>query len=180
VSDLTALALNAAGGLPVAELHGTVCGIAAGAGIADGGGVAAVPMQDLLVLLGDDLVDESSVGRFVAATLDNLDAEDLSFFPLLPDDDDGLAGRLEALGEWCGGFLAGFAAGLARSGFGSLEETPEEVREIVRDLAAIAQVDAASAADSAEGDLAELEEFVKVGVLLIRSTLADASDDSAG
>jgi uncharacterized protein len=179
VPDLTALALNAAGGLPVSELHGAVCGIAAGAGIAAGGGGADVPMQDLLALLGDDLVDESSVGLFVAATLDNLDAEDFSFAPLLPGDDDGLAGRLDSLGEWCGGFLAGFAAGLARSGFGSLEETPEEVREIVRDLAAIAQVDTASAADSAENDLVELEEFVKVGVLLIRSTLADASNDSA-
>jgi uncharacterized protein len=173
LSDLTALALNAADGLPVAELHGTVCGVAAGSG-------GEVFMQDLVMLLGEGLVDEASVSRFVDATLTGLDAEDFSFAPLLPEDDDALDARLEALGEWCGGFLTGFAAGLARRGQSSLDETPEEVREIVRDLAAIAQIDADSALDAAENDLVELEEFVKVGVLLIRSTLADASDDPAG
>lgn len=173
MTDLTALALNAAGGLPVAELHGTVCGIAAGSG-------GAVPMQDLVTLLGDELVDEASVARFVTAVLADLDAEDFSFAPLLPGDDQALGARLEALGEWCGGFLTGFAAGLARSGRGSLDDTPEEVREIVRDLAAIAQVDADAPSDSAEADLIELEAFVKVGVLLIRSTLAHATDDSSG
>lgn len=116
----------------------------------------------------------------------------MSFAPLLPGDDAVLAERLEALGQWCGGFLAGLAAGLARRGAGSLEDCPEEVREIVRDFAAIARVDPLStgagaaavdtgerrAGESEEADLVELEEFVKVGVLLIMTSLANERDDA--
>lgn len=171
--DLTALALNAADNLPVAELHGTVCGLAAGSG-------GGAPLQDLLLLLGEGLVDQGSVDAFIDAALAELDADDFSFAPLLPEDDAALGARLEALGDWCASFLTGFAAGLSRRGQGSLDDSPEEVREIVRDLAAIAQIDADAESESAERELLELEEFVKVGVLLIRSTLADASDDPVG
>lgn len=171
--DLTALALNAADNLPVAELHGTVCGVAAGSG-------GGAPLQDLLLLLGEGLVDQTSVHAFIDAALAELDADDFTFAPLLPEEDAALGARLEALGDWCASFLTGFAAGLSRRGQGSLDDCPEEVREIIRDLAAIAQIDADAESESAERDLLELEEFVKVGVLLIRSTLADANDDPAG
>lgn len=171
--DLTALALNAASQLPVAELHGAVCGLAACHG-------DDVPIEDLVGLLGvDALSDEASVQAFVSAAAADLAAEDMSFMPLLPEDDVALADRLEALGQWCGSFLAGLAAGLARRGIGTLEDCPDEVKEIVRDFAAIAQVDAAASPDdqpnqqAAETDYAELQEFVKVGALLISSTLAE-------
>lgn len=158
MTDLTALALNAAPQLPVAELHGAVCGL----GVCHG---EALPLLDLIDLVGEDaLTDQQTVEAFVGASISDLRAEDLRFAPLLPADDTPLDGRLEALAQWCSGFLAGLAAGLARRGTGSLAECPDEVREIIRDLAAIAQVEAGGAADdTAEADLAELEEFVKVG-----------------
>lgn len=180
--DLTALALNAAHQLPVAELHGAVCGLAACHG-------ELLPIQDLVALLGvDALRDEASVEAFVSASVAEFEAEDLSFAPLLPDDDVALADRLEAIGQWCGSFLAGVAAGLARRGAASLDDCPEEVREIVRDFAAIAQVDAtvdadveedAGRRDAAETEFIELQEFVKVGALLIASTLAEPDDQGA-
>jgi len=179
VSDLTALALNAAHQLPVAELHGAVCGLAACHG-------EATPVTDLVALLGvEALTDQASVESFLAASIEELEAEDMSFAPLLPGDDAALPDRLEALGQWCGSFLAGFAAGLARRGVGSLDDCPEEVREIVRDFSAIAQVDAddsveraaeTRAADAAESDVVELEEFVKVGTLLIMSSLGSSPE----
>lgn len=183
MTDLTALALNAAHQLPVAELHGAVCGLAVCHG-------QALPLQDLVELIGvEALTDQVSVERFVQASLEDLQAEDMSFAPLLPPDDAALEERLEALGQWCGSFLAGFAAGLARQGVGSIDDTPDEVREIVRDFAAISQVDPAStpdadgphagAAQRAEADFVELEEFVKVGALLIMSTFAAPVDDDA-
>jgi uncharacterized protein YgfB (UPF0149 family) len=148
----------------------------------------AVPLQDVMELLGAEaLTDGESVETFVAASVADLQAEDLSFAPLLPGEEAALSARLDALGEWCGSFLAGFAAGVARRGVGSLDDCPEEVREVVRDFAAIAQVDVASAAasdDDAEEELMELEEFVKVGALLIMSSLdeidVDETDDPAG
>lgn len=183
MTDLTALALNAAHQLPVAELHGAVCGLVACHG-------DAFPLQDLVELVGADAVtDRVAVERFVNAAISDLEAEELTFAPLLPGDDVALEDRLEALGQWCGSFLAGLAAGLARQGIGSLDDMPEEVREIVRDFAAIARIDASApdageatpgAAEAAETDYAELEEFVKVGVLLITSTLRDDADDPTG
>lgn len=190
MSDLTALALDAAHQLPVAELHGTVCGLAVCHG-------AAVPVQDLVALVGADaLTDQRAVEAFVAAAVEALEGDDMGFAPLLPEDDAPLEPRLEALGVWCSAFLAGLAAGLARRGIGSLDECPDEVREIVRDFAAISQVDpdaagrdpdaaadarrSRTAGDSEEADLVELEEFVKVGTLLIMTLLSREHDDDAG
>lgn len=177
MSDLTALALNAAHQLPVAELHGAVCGL----GVCHG---ADTPTVDVVALIGEEaLTHQGAVEDFVSAAVDELQAEDMSFAPLLPGDDVPLPDRLEALGQWCASFLAGFAAGLARRGATSLEDCPEEVREIVRDFSAIAQVDADLAGrgtEAAETDFVELEEFVKVGALLIMSTLNHEADDPAG
>ncbi len=180
MADLTALALNAAHGLPVAELHGVVCGLA----VAHGG---LVPMQDLVELVGTEaLTDEAAVARFVEASVGDLNATDMTFAPLLPEEEAALAARLEALGQWCGSFLAGLAAGLARQGAGSLDDCPEEVQEIVRDFSAIARVDSQASAgedataaelEAAESDLVELQEFVKVGVLLMMSVLGHDADD---
>lgn len=174
MTDLTALALNAAHQLPVAELHGTVCGMAVCLG-------DAVPVADVVELLGvDALSDQDSVEEFVAACVADLQAEDMSFAPLLPGDEAALEARLEALGQWCSGFLAGLAAGLARRGTASLDDCPEEVREIVRDMAAIAQVEAQPPQEDGESDFVELAEFVKVGTLLTMTTFDHAAEDPAG
>jgi uncharacterized protein len=179
VTDLRALASNAARQLPIAELHGVVCGLAVCYG-------DDLPLQDLVELVGvDALTDERSVASFVAASLEALEAADLRFTPLLPDDDADLALRVEALGQWCGSFLAGLAAALAGRGAGNLDDCPEEVGEIVADLTAISRIDAEALSeeadaglDGAEADLLELREFVKVGVLLIMSVLRNEADDS--
>lgn len=181
MADLTALALAAANELSIAELHGAVCALAACAG--EDASESPTLLGDLVALLGvDALTDQASLQDFVDATTRDLRQEDMSFAPLLPDDDAPLPERLEALGDWCGSFLAGLAAGLARRGTGTLEDCPEQVREIVADFAAIAQVDpqtAASGGDAAEADFVEIEEFVKVGTLLISSSLEHEADDSA-
>jgi hypothetical protein len=59
----------------------------------------------------------------------------------------------------------------------SLTELPEEVQELVADFAAIAQLDPEDEAGG-EKDFMQLEEYVKVGTLLVMSLLSDAGDDS--
>ena len=178
MADLTALALGAVESLSVAEIHGAVCGMAVGSG-------GTIELDSLVELVGiEALRDEHSVGEFVIAAVEDLLAEDLSFAPLLPDDDVSLPLRLEALGEWCGGFLAGFAAGTGLQGAGE-ERLPEEAREIIGDFAVIANVDVSEVGDaedpeSAERDFAEVYEFVKVGTLLLRSLMsAEVPDEGA-
>ncbi|MDH3644782.1 MAG: UPF0149 family protein [Gammaproteobacteria bacterium] len=187
MTDLTALALNAAQSLSVAEIHGVVCGLAVWQ-------PERFELQELTDLVGvDALTDEFSVEAFVNGSVEALQAEDMSFAPLLPDDDVELEQRLDAVAEWCAGFLAGFgAAGMARE-MSSLEVLPEEIQEIVGDLSAITDIDVDGIAgaqddaeygdadqDSIEEDLIQIHEFVKVGVLLIFSMINLPQDDSPG
>ena len=197
MADLTALALNAADTLSVAELHGVVCGLAVWP-------QERFQLQALVDLVGvESLTDEINVEAFVNASVEALMADDMSFTPLLPDDDAELRSRLESVAEWCAGFLAGFGAAAAVRGLSSFETLPGEVQEIVDDLSAITDMDVEHVgltvhvagpestqhrpeddqaespfdADSAETDLMQIQEFVKVGVLLILGTIAGHADD---
>jgi uncharacterized protein YgfB (UPF0149 family) len=177
VNDLTLLAMNAAagpvGGLSASELHGAVIGIA----VAD---LEGFSLHALVQLLGAEaLSNEEDVEPFVRESLDQLLAEDMSFMPLLPDDDESLSDQLEGLASWTAGFLAGLVAGLSVVD-SNMAALPEEAQEIVRDFSAVAQVGAELDEDEdndAENDLSELQEFVKVGTLLIMSVLNDDSVD---
>jgi uncharacterized protein YgfB (UPF0149 family) len=123
--------------------------------------------------------------------MSSLAADDFGFALVLPDVDDVSATeRLGELARWCARFLEAFARGLAEFPAADDGETdmagavlPPELQEIIDDLAAIAEADEASAeenGDEVESDLLQLEEFVKVGVLLIRSVLShDDSDNPA-
>ena len=178
VNDLTLLAMNAAagpvGGLSASELHGAVIGIA----VAD---LESFSLHALVALLGAEaLSSEDDVEPFVRESIDQLLAEDMTFMPLLPDEDEALADRLEGLGSWTAGFLAGLVAGLSVVD-SNMAALPEEAQEIIRDFSAIAQVGAEledeDEDNDAENDFAELAEFVKVGTLLIMSVLNDVDVD---
>ena len=174
MSDLYALALNATRELTPAELHGAICGLAVCCS-------EEFPLESLLALVGVDAVtDEFSVESFVSESIESLVAQDMSFVPLLPDDNMEIGVRLEGLADWCGSFLAGLAAGLGHKKVNSIEELPGEAQEIIADIRAVTDVDLADSQDlelDAEEDLMQLQEFVKVGVLLIMSLLNDDDED---
>ncbi|RBE00229.1 YecA family protein, partial [Xanthomonas oryzae pv. oryzae] len=75
-----------------------------------------------------------------------------------------LAARTDALFDWCRAFLGGF--GLAAQQRPALSEEGEEA---LQDLARLAQAssDDFDAADEDDTALAEIEEFVRVAVLLL-------------
>lgn len=198
MSDLYALALNSirdqAQSLSISELHGAVVGI---------GVCGAFTLQSLVDLLGvDALSDENDVEAFVSASLENLFADDMSFALLLPEDYAALDARVTAIGEWTGSFLAGLVVGLGEGEAESFASLPEEVQEIVRDFSAITEIDlpgdavaagkdaaatkekvaagkdAADPGEEAEADLMQVQEFVKVGVLLVMSLLKDVPSNT--
>ncbi len=93
-----------------------------------------------------------------------LDDPDLRFHLLLPDDEQPLPRRAEALGAWCDGFLFGLGSG---------EAPPEtltagEAAEALEGLSEIARVDSDAAQGSDEDAYAELVEFVRVAALMVR------------
>jgi uncharacterized protein YgfB (UPF0149 family) len=101
------------------------------------------------------------------ATLQQLQAPDFSFELVLPDDDQPLAGRADALGLWCSGFLSGFGL-QERKGSQGLSI---EGQETLRDLAQIVQITTAADAEAEEdeNDLMEVQEYVRMAALLVFS-----------
>ena len=93
---------------------------------------------------------------------------------LLPDDDDELDERTEALGDWCLGFVYGLAAG----GLSEDSELPEDTRELLMDFIEISrasndvgELDDDSDEEEDEHAFVEIVEYVRTGVLLINEEL---------
>ena len=160
MTDLTALALNASLTLSSSELHGVVCGLAVC-------GADDFELSTLIELVGADaLSDADCVSEFVEAAITALLAEDLRFQLLLPDDEAPLAARAEALAEWCAAFLAGLGARLTEA------QLPRDSREIIGDFVAISELEVdIEETEEVEAELVELEEFAKVGTLLLMDQL---------
>ena len=175
------MAQNASSILPVAELHGVVCGFAAG-------NPAGFSLSDFVQLVGTDaLSDEQAVSEFVGAVLDELYAPDMNFIPLVPDDSEVLSVRLTGLAQWTAGFLSGFgaaysgatetlaAAGEERS---SRDALPLEVQEILQDFASISGIDEDVDGDEAdEVSFMEIFEYVRVAAVLTLSSMPDQETD---
>lgn len=124
----------------------------------------------------DEILPEATVGEESALaqlrdqTAAALAGDELAFQPLLPDDEQPLPDRVEALGAWCQGFLYGFGA----AGTANRASLPEDVTEVLGDFAQMSHAGAvgAEALEVEEEAYAELVEFLRVGVQLVFDELA--------
>jgi uncharacterized protein YgfB (UPF0149 family) len=97
----------------------------------------------------------------------------------LPEDDAAVEERVEALGQWCQGFLLGISAG----GLKDLDKLPGDSGEILRDMVEIARVGSyeLEGGDEDEESFQQLLEYVRTGVLLLNEevnpTTAPPRDD---
>ncbi len=108
---------------------------------------------------------EPALATLYARTVASLSGRDMDFDLLIPDDDCPIEERTHALTAWCTGFLYG----LGSNGAADPQRLPGDLGEIVRDLSEItrAGVDASDSLEANESALAELVEFVRVGVQLV-------------
>lgn len=151
-----------------AEAHGTLAGALC----------ALVPyrLEDWLAEILPEGVDypdtENALRSLYEETVAALSGPSMQFELLMPDDDRPLQERTRALTSWCTGFLYG----LGSNGAADPERLPGDLGEIVRDLTEItrADVDADDGAEANEAALAELVEFVRVGVQLVFDELEPA------
>jgi uncharacterized protein YgfB (UPF0149 family) len=157
------------GNAPVdpAEAHGSLCG-----------GLCAVPayrLQDWV----DEVLPDAQRGAALRArnllqavfdeTVQALAGGEMDFVPLLPDDESALEVRVEALADWCGGFLYGLGAGKLPS----LDAVPGEVGEVLRDFTEISQASVGDGeTEENEAAWVELLEFVRAGTQLVYEELA--------
>ncbi len=145
-----------------AEAHGSLAGALCA--------TDAYGVDDWLAeILPEGMVpDEAAVAslrELYEATRAALMGAQMQFDLLMPDDDEPVQMRAEALTLWCNGFVYGLGSG----GAPDPERLPGDAGEIVRDLAQIthAGVDEREGIEANEAALAELVEFVRVGVQLV-------------
>lgn len=152
-----------------AECHGAMAGLLCAAGRME----KARWLKRLFpgVGSGDLLAREAidTLARLYEETARQLDDVTLGFQLLLPDDDEPLDERVEALAEWCQGFLLGMSEG----GMKELAALPGDSSEVMRDLVEIARAGSYDLGTGEEDEVAynELLEYVRTGVLLINEEL---------
>jgi yecA family protein len=154
------------------EFHGFLCGQLCAAESAD---------EDLWVELldlqtRDDVLAErcyAEARRLAVGVDSDLRSQDFSFRLLLPDEDSDLAERVDALGEWCHGFLNGFGLVEGRAG----AELDEDCRELLDDFSVICRVSAGEPEDGDEEHLFQVVEYVRVGVMTIYEEYRRGQDE---
>jgi hypothetical protein len=166
------LILSAGANLDPSELHGFVCGVLA-AGARPDTGRWQRELGDLLDLDAVPADLNQDFLRLAEESLTQLRDNNFSFQPLLDEDAD-VAERSAALGFWCQGFLHGFGVGKYQG------ELPPTSSEALRDLAAIARVDAEQIdeSDEAETQLAEVQEYVRMAALTIFTECGGSGTES--
>lgn len=128
--------------------------------------------QEYLDLRSDDEALVRQCHEMIHAVLSDirksLFSADFDFQLLIPDDDVALPDRVDALSEWCHGFLNGFALGdspefiLAR----------EDSRELIENFTRICHIGVEEVGDdSDERALFELIEYVRLGAVYIYDSI---------
>lgn len=155
--------------MSVAECHGVLTGwLCAARGltreqwlrhVAPGLDTGDVPAQEAAATL--EGLRQAAVAQLNDSMLD--------FQPLLPGDDQPLAERVEALGEWCQGFLLGMSLG----GLQDVAKMPGDSGEALRDLVQLSRAAGYDVGEDEEDEAAytELLEYVRTAVLLVNEEL---------
>lgn len=176
--DQVAAALKQAGSpAHAAEIHGSLCGLACLLGPASTAPWMAEVMQDAEpagAAIDDALAMLEGLAR---ATGTALEEGDMSFRPLLPDDEAVLAERAESLAHWCQGFAHGLVVG---GELGDAREALGEglMGEIIGDITELARVAFTGDETEAEGEAAyaELVEYLRVSVQLVFEEMLPARE----
>jgi hypothetical protein len=164
--------------LSPSELHGLLSGQMAAGARFDPASLLARIAELLDIEPFRQEAARTCVMRLYLASLQQLQAPDFSFELVLPDDDQPLAVRADALGVWCSGFLSGFGL-QERKGSQGLSI---EGQETLRDLAQIVQITTAADADAEEdeNDLMEVQEYVRMAALLVFSECNEPDGQAEG
>lgn len=153
------------------ESHGVLCGMLCSAGRAELKGWIKQVMGENELDASDVLARESleQLGQLYEDTVGQLNDPEMGFQLLLPEDKENLRYNVQALSEWCEGFLLGFSIGASHAE----ESLPDEVKELLTDFVEITKVEADEESED-EQDLesfVEVIEYVRMGVLLIQESL---------
>lgn len=155
------------------ECHGAICGYLS----ANQGEDFNYWFKNVLHTLSDEALTEGEVSNVadsedaqIINTMFNVSLQQLqdpscSIRLLVPDDEEALSERVEALAEWCHGFLFGLTLVAADE----MSKYSTDAQEVISDFVKISQtdLDGGDNAEEAEAAYAEIVEYVRIGALLI-------------
>ena len=152
----------------LAECHGVACGLLSR--LPECSLDAYIGLLDML-----ELVDSPGTGlkmsleELLNSSRVQLEDEEMGLTLWLPNDTEILEERTMALSQWCSGFLAG----LGSSGDDSLKAMSEDANEALADLQQIAKAEVTDTDESEEDEnaYAEIVEYIRVIILMIREDL---------
>lgn len=147
--------------LPVPEIHGLCCGLLCSLPSAGAKTRWFTEILDAASLSPEDVSGKAAelktLDAWFGETLSSLNAADLDFSPMLPDDDTPASLRLRSLGEFCGGFTYGVGIALGQRGQKPL---PQDTREIIEDFQSIEAVDMESDSRGDESSTQDARDFM--------------------
>ncbi|MFT5131700.1 MAG: hypothetical protein ACI9SC_000161 [Gammaproteobacteria bacterium] len=154
-----------------AECHGFICGQICVTGLAD----EDLWKEFLDLQSDDDALIQTCYTEIVQLVLEcqaQMLSAEFGLELLLPDDDMSIAVRVEALGNWCHGFLNGYGV--------SEHENPagvsEECTEVLEDFSKISRLGVDGDDPEDDHSLMELIEYTRMGAILIFEELEPAFD----
>lgn len=164
--DLSSALQDAQTPIAAAEAHGIICGALCAP-------TTAPDRWQALIFGGAPAGDSAAASEMLTSlyqqTRAGLDDETFGFVLMTPDDRYDLPTRADGLADWCRGFVFGLVAG----GVKDIQQLPGDAPEIVNDFVAISEMsaDPETEGEQQEQALAEIEEYVRVGVQLIYDEL---------
>jgi len=160
-----------AGGL--SECHGVACGLLVRQPVSGADAFLALLAMLEIVQEPGAAMREVLTDLFTAAGQQLMD-EEMQLAIWLPDDEEPLEDRTTALAQWCNGFLASIGSGQD----GRLKTLSTEAGEALADLGEIAlaeisgvELETEHDAEEEEQAFAEIVEYIRVAVLLLREDL---------
>ncbi len=181
IAQLEGLLFDMDAALGATESHGALCGMLCAQGSTEAS-------QWMLHVLGEHAETSKQLqaaGKLLLQVhqlaVEQMNDNDIEFELMLPDDDEPLESRVEALGTWCQGFVYGLSLG----GITEDSELPEDSKELIKDILEISRAgyiadDEAEAELNASMDDADEEdevafmevcEYVRIDIMFIYEEL---------
>ena len=168
--DINVIFTKTNGEVSAAESHGMATGILCVNGHAETEFWLQEIQQD-----GDEFStdDRVTLENLFEDTRSLLVSDEFTFEPLLPDESASFDEQVEALRHWSQGLLYGLGTASPAT------DWPNEVHEVLKDIAEFTKLESNSEDEESENDLMELTEYLRAAVIFLQSelSLADNRND---
>jgi uncharacterized protein YgfB (UPF0149 family) len=149
--------------LSAAEAHGLAAGMLCVNKHADSAQWLAELLRNAASVKDED---RALLDRLFEETRRLLASEEFEFDLFLPDEDAMLSKQVDALKNWCRGFLFGVG-----TGSDDASNWSADTREILKDIAEFTRLDTEADGEEDENALMEITEYLRSAVILLRDEL---------